>query len=401
MARKDDGPVSNMSTPNSSRRNFLKASAIAAAGSLIAQRNWAFSQQLTPNASHKVVVLISGGVRRQETFSPQGIVNIPTLSGKLLPQSIFYPNFRNEGVTSHFNTTSSILTGQWQRVDAWGNLRPTSPTIFEFLRKDAGLGATDTWLVSSNKALSQLIGASSAREYGSRFGANVIFPKQLLINAVEAAIQQGRKYSLSDKAKAQDEIDNILQGSNYEGLGWNVFDGTSELNPRARSTIQRAVSALIHDNGPITGDEFTYWMSVEIMRKFAPTLLVVSFSDVEAAHFGSYSLHLGGIRNFDRLAGQLWEEIQTNEAYRGRTTLLIVPEFGRDFDGSSTNGFFNHRSDSESCRNTWMMCLGKAVKNLGVHEGIVRHIDVCPTIAALLGSPSQNVMGTRLTGLEF
>jgi hypothetical protein len=173
------------------------------------------------------------------------------------------------------------------------------------------------------------------------------------------------------------------------------------LDPRARSTIQQAVASLIHDSGPITGDEFTYWMSVEIMRKFAPRLLVVGFSDVEAAHFGSYSLHLAGVQNFDRLAGQLWNEMQTNDAYRGRSTLLIVPEFGRDFDGSSTNGFFNHRSDSESCRNTWMMCMGKAVTNPHVEQGLVRHIDLCPTIAALLGGLPQSAMRTGLPGLKF
>jgi len=390
-----------MFTVDSSKRNFLKASAMLSAGALLSQYARALPDPLTRNSGHKVVVLISGGVRRQETFSPDGIANIPNLSGRLSSQAAFYPNIRNDGITSHFNSTASILTGNWQRVDAWGNLRPTTPTIFEYLRKDAGLPAADAWLVSSNKALTQLIGASSARDYGSAFGANVIFPKQLLINAVEAAIQEGRKNNLSDRTRAQDEIDNILQGSNYEGLGWNVFDATSELDTRARSTIQQAVSSLMHDSGPITGDEFTYWMSVEVMRKFAPRLLVVGFSDVEAAHFGSFSMHLGGIRNFDRLAGQLWDEIQTNEAYRGRTTLLILPEFGRDFDGSSTNGFFNHRSDSESCRNTWMMCLGSAVAKAHVHESLVHHVDLCPTIASLLGGPLQNMTGTRLPGLEY
>ncbi len=386
---------------NLSKRSFLKGAAILAADALIRQQPGLLAEQLASRPGHKVVLLISGGVRRKETFSPEGIVNIPNLSGKLLAQSVFYPNIRNAGITTHFNTTASMLTGNWQRVDDWGKLRPSTPTIFEYLRRDGGLAARDAWIVSSNKALTRLIGASSAPKYGSAFGANVVFPKQLLINAVETAVQEGRKGSLSDRGKAQDEIENILQGSNYEGLGWNVFDGTAELDPSARSTIQRAVSAFIHDSGPITGDEFTYLMSVEIMRKFAPTLLVVGFSDVEVAHFGSYALHLGGIRNFDRLAGQLWQEIQTNEAYRDRTTMIMLPEFGRDFDGSNTNGFFNHRSDSESCRNTWMLCMGKAVKDPHVEEGLVHHIDICPTIATLLGCPAQNVTGRNLPGLEM
>lgn len=386
-------------TVDLSKRSFLKAAALLAADSLMRQQSRALTDQMTGNSSHKIVLLISGGVRKRETFSAEGAVNIPNLSGKLLPQSIFYSHMRNEGVTTHFNTTASILTGNWQRVDDWGKLRPTTPTIFEYLRKDGGLAAGDVWLVSSNKALTQLIGASSAHEYGSAFGANVVFPKQLLINAVENAVLQGRKRSLSDKTKAQAELDNLLQGSNYEGLGWNIFDGAAELDPRARSTIHRAVAALTHESGPITGDEFTYLISVEVMRKFAPTLLVVGLSDVEVAHFGSYSMHLAGIRNFDRLAGQLWQEIQTNEAYRGRTTMIVLPEFGRDFDGSSTNGFFNHRSNTDSCRDTWMMCLGQAVKSPHVEEELIHHVDVFPTMAALLGCAPQNVVGRRLGGL--
>jgi hypothetical protein len=297
-------------TVDLSKRTFLKAAALLAADSLMKGQARALAEQPPAKSRHKVVLLISGGVRRQETFSAEGAANIPNLSGSLFSQGVFYPNTRNDGVTTHFNTTASILTGNWQRVDDWGKLRPTTPTIFEYLRKDRGLASGDTWLVSSNKALTRLIGASSASAYGSAFGANVVFPKQLLINAVETAVLGGRKRSLADRAKAQDEINSILQGSNYEGLGWNVFDGSAELDPSARLTMQRAVSALIHESGPITGDEFTYWTSVEVMRKFAPTLLVVGFSDVEVAHFGSYSLHLGGIRNFDRLAGQLWQEIR-------------------------------------------------------------------------------------------
>ena len=93
-------------------------------------------------------------------------------------------------------------------------------------------------------------------------------------------------------------------------------------------------------------------MTREVMRKFAPSVLTVAFSDVEAAHFDSYSLHVSGIRTADRLAFQLWQEVESNPDYRGKTTMVILPEFGRDPDGSSTNGFFNHRANEDSTRDT-------------------------------------------------
>jgi len=58
-----------------------------------------------------VVLITIGGIRRQESWSQQGLRYIPHLYSDLLPQSQFFPYTVNDGVTSHFNTISSILTG--------------------------------------------------------------------------------------------------------------------------------------------------------------------------------------------------------------------------------------------------------------------------------------------------
>ena len=182
---------------------------------------------------------------------------------------------------------------------------------------------SEAWIVASNKALTNLIGASSAPNYGPAFGANAVLPKQLLIEAVREAIQKGEKHNLASRANAQAQLEAMLEGSNYEGLGWTVFDASDHLDPRVRATVREAIASFIGGSGPMTGDELTFFMSREIMRKFAPGLMAVVFSDVEVAHFGPYSLHVAGIRNVDRLCSQLWEEVESNSEYRGRTTLEI------------------------------------------------------------------------------
>jgi hypothetical protein len=179
-----------------------------------------------------------------------------------------------------------------------------------------------------------------------------------------------------------------------------VFDAADRLEPRAKQAVQDALTSFIQGNGPTSGDELTFFVSREIMRKFAPQVLVVIFSDVEAAHFGSYSMHVAGIRTGDRLVYELWQEVNANPQYRGKTTMIVLPEFGRDPDGSSTNGFLNHRSSEESCRTTWMMCLGTAVDRPRIIERPVRHIDVCPTLGHLLGCGSPWANGERLTELK-
>jgi hypothetical protein len=350
----------------------------------------------TVGSGHKVILIVIGGVRRDETFSPEGQANIPHLTRDLLPKSLFYAHARNDGVTAHFNAISSILTGNWQRVDDWGKLAPTTPTIFEQFRKSLKSDASNTWVVASNKALTNLIGASSDRGFGPAYGANVVFPKQLMLTAVAESLRSGRSANMADRAKVQAELESVMEGSNYEGLGWNIFDAADRLDPRVHDTLQSAIAEFVRGGGPTSGDELTFFMTREVMRKFSPQVLVVAFSDVEAAHFGSYSLHLSGIKTADRLTWQLWQEVESNPDYRGKTTMVVLPEFGRDPDGSSTNGFFNHRANVDSTRDTWMMTLGSAVDRPNIVERPIRHVDLCPTLADLLGCPPIESQGGML-----
>lgn len=381
-----------------SRRDFLASAAALLVGWGLSGTSLAgVGQHGSGGSGQRVVLVIFGGVRRAETFSPEGIENIPHLSGEMLRHGLLFADIRNEGVTAHFNAISSIFTGNWQRVDDWGKYAPASPTIFEFFRKQLQVAQSDTWVIASNKALTSLIGASSVSEYGPSYGANVVFPKQLMVNAVVNALRAGRTGNLADRARIETELQAMLQAGNYEGLGWSVFEGANRLDPRVRSTIEDAISSFVRSGGATSGDELTYLVSREVMRKFSPRLLVIVFSDVEVAHFGSYALHVAGIRTADRLAYQLWRDIEADPEYKDKTTMFVVPEFGRDPDGSATNGFFNHRSDNDSTRSTWMMALGAALGSPGLTERPVRHVDLCPTIAGLLGCPRLELEGVPIS----
>jgi hypothetical protein len=388
-------------TIDKSKRDFLRAAMTLLAGLNLPRTSLAGGGLHGAGGSgQRVVLVVFGGVRRIETFSPQGLENIPHLSEDLLPQSLFYRDARNEGVTAHFNAISSILTGNWQRVDDWGKLAPTTPTLFEQFRKGLGAAQSDTWVVASNKALTNLIGASSATNYGPGYGANVVFPKQLMVAAVANALRAGRSRNMADREKIEAELQSMLEAGNYEGLGWSVFDGAERLDPRVRGIIEEAITSFVRSGGPTSGDELTFLVSREVMRKFSPRLLVVIFSDVEVAHFGSYAMHVGGIRTGDRLSYQMWQEIQANSEYKGKTTMVVLPEFGRDPDGSTTNGFFNHRGDTESTRSTWMMALGAAVEKPQIIERPIRHVDLCATLGDLLGCPPMDSQGVRLKELR-
>jgi hypothetical protein len=255
-------------------------------------------------------------------------------------------------------------------------------------------------MVASNKALTNQIGASSSGTYGAPYGANVVFPKALLLTAVEEAIQMGHQSSMADRDKVQGEIESVIQGSDYEGLGWNVFGEAQRLDRKVEATVQSAIQQFVHTNAPATGDQLTFFVAIEIMRRYAPSLLVADFSDVEVAHFGSYPMHLAGIRNTDRLIYELWEEAGANSEYRDQTLMVIVPEFGRDPDGSNTNGFLNHRSNDETCRRIWTMCLGKPIARPQIVDRPARLVDLCPSLARWLGCKATESAGGSLAEIS-
>ncbi|WP_420238460.1 hypothetical protein ACOBR2_02330 [Telmatobacter bradus] len=383
---------------DASRRDVLKIAAALLVEQWAAARGLAQQSAGTAAAQRKVIVVTCGGMRREDTFAKEGLRNIPHLSNDLFNHALFFPAMRNAGVTSHFNTLSSLLTGTWQRLDDWGLSSPTEPTIVELLRKQTKMARNQTWIITSNKAMTNRIGASTAQGYGAEFGANVIFPKQLLINAVVHAAAEGRAVHSPDRSTVQPEIEKMLNRENYDGLGWSVGE-TAALDPITLGAVQQAIDDLVRTSAPATGDEFTFLVSAEVMRRFAPAFLTITFSDMEVAHFGSYSLHLSGIRTVDRLVAELWTLIESLPEYRGKTTLLVLPEFGRDMDGSTTNGFFNHRQNSESTRLTWMLCLGDAVRRPQVIEDPVEQIQLCATLGKLFEIATPAGVGRPLPGL--
>jgi hypothetical protein len=339
-----------------------------------------------PPPARRLVLITLGGIRRQESWSPAGLRYIPRLYGDLLPQSLFYPYTANEGVTSHFNTISSILTGVWQRVDDWGGEKPAGPTLFERFRTQTHAGPEQTWVVTSNKQLTANIAP----------GTNVILSKQLMVEAVERIINGESARSRLERERVLQEMTSVLE-TDYERIGWGVASESSFRDPAVKQTLLAAIAGFIHSpDSPASGDELTFLIARELLERLAPAMLMANFSDMEVAHSGSYSLHLGGIARADAICHRMWRFIQATPALAGNTTLVIMNEFGRDPDGSSTNGFFNHRSDTDCCRMAWTMVLGPAAGQPAVVEREIRHLDLTPSIAAWMGFEPGNGPGVRL-----
>lgn len=360
-----------------SKRQFLRAAGITAAG-----RMMLCAEKPDLGGRKVIIVTFGGGVRYSETFSAEGERNIPQLA-RLRPEGLFYRTCVNAGVLSHFNSTASIVTGNWQRVDDFGFQPPSSQTVFEALRQQRKAGAMDAWAICTNKSFATMGGANPAA------GANVVLPKQLLLEAVKDVVAKPQGMGVADRENVRRRLESILQ-EGYEGVGWTIFQQGRKLDRELRETLTRALVEYIHGpEAPTSGDELTFFIAREVMREFAPRLLLVNFWDMDVAHWGSYSLYLQAITRTDRLVGMLWDEVKSNSTYRDKTTVLILPELGRDGDINAANGFLNHRSGDPSCRNMWMLALGAGIEKTEVERPIA-HIDVAATAARLLGAKLES-----------
>jgi hypothetical protein len=379
------------------KRRFVQLAGLSIANRILPHRMWAKPAPQKGDARKVILVTFGGGVRYAETFAPEGLRNIPRLVA-MKPQGLFFRNCTNAGVLSHYNSTASILTGNWQRVDDFGFQPPAAPTIFEYYRQQTGAAPTDAWIIATNKSFAQ-IGSGSDRTLGQPYGANVVLPKQLLLEAVESVVKKKPNAGVADRENVLRHLETILS-EGYEGVGWTIFKTGRQLDQHVRETLTHALVEYINGpEAPSSGDELTFFITREVMREFAPRLLLVNFWDMDVAHWGSYSLYLQAITKTDRLTGMLWDEIQSNAAYKDKTTMLVLPELGRDGDINAANGFLNHRSGDASCRNMWMLAMGAGAAP-GEIERPVFHVDLAATAAELLGVRTGELTGKTIGEIQ-
>jgi hypothetical protein len=357
------------------RRDFLRDAAGLALGGALVGSGVLARAGIAPRNRKVVVITFGGGARDQETFAPEGQGNIPHLMNELIPQSSFFTQVVNRGILGHYVATASLATGVYETINNFASLPPEHPTVFEYFRKDRKRPASDAWVVAPSNGFNR-IGESSHRSYGAGLGARVILPKHLLT----AALSSGHS-----------DYQHLLR-DNYETPFYVPELGGSDVElEQLENILNLSVEDFkAHARTLSSPDELSVYVVRQLMRQEAPSLLWITMHDIDVAHSGAYSLYIEGIRRTDRLCAEIWKVIQSEPEYAGKTTLFILPDFGRDSDeDSGGNGFQHHRTGDALSRTTWMMALGAGVRENVVFDRAMESTDLVPTIGAMLNfSPS-------------
>jgi hypothetical protein len=353
-----------------SRRDFLRSAAMVGTTS----RLFGFSPRAATLSREvkMVVVTFGGGARDEETFAPEGQENIPHLMNELIPQATFFTQVVNRGILGHYVATASLATGVYERFDNFADVAPKNPTVFEYFRKGLNRPVNDAWVIAPSNGFNR-IGQSDGSLIAPGMGAQVILPKHLLASALgpNSAMSPGLEFLLQD---------------NYENLLFTP--------PAVQSNLQAAkLTELLHLSVDdfarhaktlTSADELSVYVMRQLMHRFAPSLLWITLHDMDIAHTGAYSLYLEGIRRTDRLCAEIWQRIESDPEYKGRTTMLILPDFGRDSDFSASgNGFQHHRTGDPLSRTTWMLAMGPQVRQSITVERPLDSLDLVPTLGAI------------------
>ncbi len=368
-----------------SRRDFLRGAAGVALGSTLFGGSRLLHAATAARKRKVIVITFGGGARDQETFAPEGQENIPHLLHELIPQASFFTQVMNQGILGHYVATASLATGVYETLNNFSAVPPDHPTVFEYFRKDLNRPASDTWVVAPSNGFNR-IGESEYRSYGPGLGATVILPKHLLGAAMSGS---------------STDYEHLLR-DNYEtplstpGLAGGEFE-LKQLETILRLSVDDFKAHALTLSSP---DELSMYIARQLMRHEAPSLLWITMHDIDIAHAGAYSLYIDGIRRTDRLCAELWKAVQSEPEYAGNTTLLILPDFGRDADeDAGGNGFQHHRTGDLASRTTWMMALGAGVREGVIYDEPIQSIDLVPTLGTMMGfSPSQS-QGRPIKGL--
>jgi len=360
------------------RRQFLRDATGIALGTMALRSRLARAAAL-PRNKKVVVITFGGGARDQETFAPEGQENVPNMLRDLIPRSTFFTQVINRGILGHYVATASLATGAYETINNFASLPPENPTVFEYYRKELKRPSSDAWVVAPSNGFNR-IGESSHRSYGLGLGARVILPKHLLAAALTSS---------------QPDYAHLLR-DNYETPYFTpeLAGGEFELQQLEDLLKLSVTDFKSHASALSSPDELSVYIARQLMRQVAPSLLWITMHDIDIAHAGTYSLYVAGIRRTDRLCAEMWKIIESEPEYHGKTTLLILPDFGRDADDDpGGNGFQHHRTGDPLSRTTWLMAIGPGIREGLVHDRPVDSTDLVPTIGSMMGFSAAMAQG--------
>lgn len=164
------------------------------------------------------------------------------------------------------------------------------------------------------------------------------------------------------------------------------YDPLLELpdNPRIQVLNQMKQEMYRHWNEE-PFDPVTFHTALEYLKVKQPNLMYLSLGETdEWGHAGRYDEYLRSAHQVDSYLKVIWDTLQADPYYAGKTTLIVSTDHGR---GEAPEGWKSHGAQIPGCEFIWIMALGPDTPALGERSDSspLAQNQIAATIAELLG----------------
>ena len=179
-------------------------------------------------------------------------------------------------------------------------------------------------------------------------------------------------------------IFNVSRSGLIVNAGYTNFEDTkSDEHLKFLNELQHKAP---HYLGDTRIDFMTYEFGKEYLKEYKPRVLYLAFDETDdMAHAGNYKLYLTQAHQEDAYLQELWQYLQTDPFYKGKTTLIVTCDHGRG--DASPEAWRSHGSMIKNSEQTWFAVIGPDTPE----DGIIKthtttyHKQLAQSIAKLLG----------------
>lgn len=146
-------------------------------------------------------------------------------------------------------------------------------------------------------------------------------------------------------------------------------------------------------------DTSTYLKVLETLNNHHPTMMLVNFKEPDiSAHAGNWEGYLNGIRDTDFYVYKIWEYLNSDTFYKGKTALFITNDHGRHLDGIK-DGFKNHGDGCEGCRHINLFAFGPEFGKNRIVADTFNQEDLAATVAKMYNLSMPHCQGKSIDKL--
>jgi hypothetical protein len=212
------------------------------------------------------------------------------------------------------------------------------------------------------------------------------------ISVFEAANKSGE---LKNRVAAITSWDCFPYILNAERSGIIVNSGNQPFTDSKKIPEIKLINDLISETAPfdegVRYDIYTYHLAFEYLKAYRPRLMFIGFDETDDyGHMGSYYRYLLSAHQSDKVIGELWNWLQSDDQYRDQTTLIITCDHGRG--ASENNMWHDHGAKVKGADQTWIAIIGPDTPASGElsSPGQIYNSQIAMTIATLLNIDFKN-----------